>query len=120
MGASSGRQLRRLLSRAARAAVVAVGVRRAPPPSPFLDRLDRLDRLCAALHRLDREIASLRGVDPRTPGLYHRTCSAVLAYDAVLAEACRTVGVQVPQLQSSDSLARLEAEARLAAAGLTW
>ncbi|GAB3590413.1 hypothetical protein GCM10027446_05080 [Angustibacter peucedani] len=106
-----------LARRAGRAALHAVGVRRVLPPDPAVEQLHDLR---ASLHRLDVEIARLRACDPRTPALYHRLLSATLAYDAVLRDACRMLGVEPPQTPPFNPVDRLAAEAGLAAAGLRW
>ncbi len=108
---------RQLLARVGRAGLHACGVRVLPPPDPTTERLLAL-RL--SLRRLDREMARLRQCDRRTPALYHRLLSTTLAYDAVLREACRTLGLQPPEPLPYTPIARLEAEAGLEAAGLRW
>lgn len=90
-------------------------VPRQTPPSVL-----PIERLCQSLHRLDVEIDHLRHCDRRTPALYHRLRSATLAYDAVLRDACRALGVPPPGPLPYSDVARLEAEAGLAAAGLDW
>lgn len=100
------------------AAAAAAGIRRVPPPPP---RTPGFEELTARLHRLDVEIAKLALSDRRTPALYHRLLATSLAYDALLREACAVVGVSVPGGPPPyDSVARLQAEAGLNAAGLHW
>jgi hypothetical protein len=100
------------------AAAAAAGIRRVPPPPP---RTPGYEDLTARLHRLDVEIAKLALSDRRTPALYHRLLATSLAYDAALREACAVVGVSVPGGPPPyDSVARLQAEAGLNAAGLHW
>jgi hypothetical protein len=100
------------------AAAAALGVRRVPPPPP---RTQGFEDLTARLHRLDVEIARLARSDRRTPALYHRLLATSLAYDAALREACAIMGVAVPGGPPPyDSVARLQAEAGLNAAGLHW
>jgi hypothetical protein len=100
------------------AAAAAAGIRRVPPPPP---RVPGYEDLTARLHRLDVEIAKLARSDRRTPALYHRLLATSLAYDAALREACAVVGVSVPGGPPPyDSVARLQAEAGLNAAGLHW
>lgn len=108
---------RGVAARAVRAAVVAAGVRRLPPPD--LDA-ERIQALRSSLHRLDRELARLRTCDPRTPALYHRLLSTTLAYDAVLRDACRMLDIEPQEPPPFSPVARLQAEAGLAAAGLRW
>jgi hypothetical protein len=101
------------------AGAAAFGVRRVPPPPP--PRSQDFEDLTARLHRLDVEIARLARSDRRTPALYHRLLATSLAYDAALREACAIMGVAVPGGPPPyDSVARLEAEAGLNAAGLHW
>jgi hypothetical protein len=101
------------------AAAAAAGVRRVPPPAPRA--APGYEDLTARLHRLDVEIATLARSDRRTPALYHRLLATSLAYDAALREACAVVGVSVPGGPPPyDSVARLQAEAGLNAAGLHW
>jgi len=107
----------RVLWRAARALVVAVGVRPVVRPDPVLETLGRL---CDDLHRLDLEINRLMLSDRRTPALYHRLRAASLAYDATLRDACSAVGVEVASPPPFDGAVRIEVEADLAAAGLSW
>lgn len=107
----------RVLRRAGRAFVVAIGVRPVVRPDPAVETVNRL---CADLHRLDMEIARLLVSDCRTPALYHRLRSASLAYDATLRDACRVLGVDVSGAPPFDGPVRIEAEASLAATGLSW
>ncbi len=103
--------------RAARAALEALGLRRLPPVG---QDPERFVMLCAALHRLDGELAHLRRCDRRTPALYHRLSSVSLAYDAVLRETGQVIGLPVPTAVPFDPASRLEVEASLAAAGVSW
>ena len=109
----------RVLVTALAAAAAAAGVRRVPPPPP--PRSQDFEDLTARLHRLDVEIARLARSDRRTPALYHRLLATSLAYDGALREACAIMGVAVPGGPPPyDSVARLQAEAGLNAAGLHW
>jgi len=100
------------------AGAAAAGVRRIPPPPP---PPPAYDELCARLHRLDVEIARLARSDGRTPALYQRLLATSLAYDGALRETCAIMGVAVPGGPPPfDSVARLQAEAGLNAAGLHW
>jgi hypothetical protein len=108
---------RPFLDRATTAAAEAVGVRRLPEPEP---ERPTLESLCAALRRLDVEIAQLRVSDKRTPALFHRLQSATWAYDCVLCDACTAVGVSPPGSAPLTTVSRLEAEAGLVAAGVAW
>jgi hypothetical protein len=105
------------VARVGHAALAAIGVRRIQPagldPEQFVE-------LCAALHRLDGELARLRHCDRRTPALYHRLSSATLAYDAVLRDTGRAIGLPVPTAVPFAPVSRLEVEAALAAAGVRW
>jgi hypothetical protein len=58
--------------------------------------------------------------DRRTPALYHRLRAASLAYDATLRDACSALGVEVTGAPPFDGVVRIEVEAGLAAAGLSW
>ena len=121
MGRVADRRARwwRAVVTVALAGAAAAGVRRVPPPPPP-PRPDYSD-LCARLHRLDVEIARLARSDGRTPALYHRLLATSLAYDGALRETCAIMGVDVPGGPPPyDSVARLEAEAGLNAAGLHW
>jgi len=101
------------------AGAASFGIRRVPPPPP--PRPQGYEDLTARLHRLDAEIARLARSDRRTPALYHRLLATSLAYDAALREACAIMGVAVPGGPPPyDSVARLQAEAGLNAAGLHW
>lgn len=103
--------------RAGRALALAIGARPVVRPDPVLAELSRI---CADLHRLDLEIVRLMMSDRRTPALYHRLRSASLAYDAALHDACRVLGVEVAGAPPFDGAVRIEVEAGLAAAGLSW
>jgi anti-sigma-K factor RskA len=121
MGRAADRRARcwRALVLVAAAGAAAAGVRRAPPPPP--PPTPGYDELCARLHRLDVEIARLARSDGRTPALYHRLLATSLAYDGALRETCAIMGVAVPGGPPPfDSVARLQAEAGLNAAGLHW
>ena len=112
-------RLSRALVAGLAAAAAALGVRRIPPPPP--PPPPSFEVITARLHRLDVEIARLSRSDGRTPALYQRLLAASLAYDAALREACAVMGVEMPGgTPPYDSLARLEAEAGLNAAGLHW
>jgi hypothetical protein len=108
---------RRVFRRAGRALAFAVGVRPVVREDPALETLRRI---CDDLHRLDLEIARLLLSDGRTPALFHRLRAASLAYDAALRDACRTLGLELESAPPFDGFVRLEAEAGLAAAGLSW
>jgi hypothetical protein len=108
---------RRVLWRAGRALAYAVGVRPVVREDPALETLRRI---CDDLHRLDLEIARLMVSDRRTPALYHRLRAASLAYDATLRDACSAVGVEIEGAPPFDGPVRIEVEAGLAAAGLSW
>jgi len=107
----------RVLWRAGRALAYAVGVRPVVREDPALETLRRL---CDDLHRLDLEIARLMVSDRRTPALYHRLRAASLAYDATLRDACGAVGVELESAPPFDGAVRIEVEAGLSAAGLSW
>lgn len=73
-----------------------------------------------ALSRLDREIARLEAGDTGTFAQGHHLRAALLAYEQVLAEACRLAGIPVPPLPEGRCLRRLLAEAELRARGWSW
>lgn len=104
------------LRRAGAALAVALGVHRVPAPvTP-----DPMPRLLADLGRLDAEMAALLCADRRTPGLKQRLDAASWAYDVVLSQACRTVGVPADGCIPFDPYQRLLAEAGLVASGVRW
>ena len=107
----------RVLWRAGRALAIAVGVRPLARPDPATEALARIR---ADLCRLDLEIGRLMVSDRRTPALYHRLRAASMAYDATLRDACSALGVDVVGAPPFDGAARIEVEAGLAAAGLSW
>ena len=109
--------VRERAARAARAALEAIGVRRLAVTT---SDAERFAGLCASLRRLDAELAQLRRCDRRTPALYHRLSSVSLAYDAVLRETGQVVGLPVPPAVPFDPASRLEVEAALVAAGVSW
>jgi hypothetical protein len=111
-----GEVARTRLGAALDAAARALGLRPVEPAP----RAVGLEQVCARLHHLDVEVASLLAADRRTPALYHRLHAASLAYDAVLAEACRVLGLDEPGPSPLDGPARLQVEAGLTAAGLRW
>jgi hypothetical protein len=104
-----------LTRRAAVALVQALGVRRVPerPTGPSLEQI------CADLHRLESEIATLLA-DPTRPALYHRLQAVSWAYDRALKDACIALGLPAPDHDPLDQFERLAAEAELTAAGLRW
>ncbi len=100
------------------AARLAVGAwRRVRPRPPESDNVS-VEQLAADLRRLAALLERTRRLDE--PAMMERLRAAALAYDWVLLSACRTLDVPVPGTAPLDSMARLQAEAALAAQGLDW
>jgi hypothetical protein len=77
-----------------------------------------LERLVADLRRLEQEHARTTASD--MTGRTSRLRAIGLAYDETLQECCRAVGLPEPTRLPLSAVDRLEAEAALAAAGVTW
>ena len=99
-----------LLERAARK------LRRRPPPGPdpfvALWLQTRLGAVADHVRALE--------LDPRTFARAERIIATQLAYDDLLAEACRLAGVDVIPRPRGDAQERFREEVELAARGWTW
>ncbi|AEE47814.1 hypothetical protein [Cellulomonas fimi] len=87
---------------------------RPQPPDPF-DALRVQERLGAVADH----VRSLE-LDPRTFARAERIIASQLAYDQLLAEACRLAGVEVLPRPKGDPAERFREEVELAARGWTW
>ncbi|MFV0459634.1 MAG: hypothetical protein ACK5MT_12790 [Actinomycetales bacterium] len=82
-----------------------------PPIPPVLLEME--------LHRLDTELSRVRGGDPQ--GLALRIRATQIAYDDALAACCQAHGLPTPpELRPMTTSQRLNAEAELLSAGVTW
>ncbi len=88
--------------------------RRVPPPDPF-DALHVQMRLGIVAQHLQRLEA-----DPHAWARAERIVASQLAYDALLADACRLAGVEVLPRAKGDPWERMREEVELAARGWTW
>ena len=77
-----------------------------------------LERLVADLRRLELDHARTARSD--LPGRAGRLRAIGLAYDETLQECCRAVGLTAASRPPQSAVGRLETEAALAAAGVTW
>lgn len=103
-------RLARELERAARR------LRRHEPPTP--DPFVAL-RLQTRLGVVADHARALEG-EPRTWALAERVVATNLAYDQLLAEACRLAGVEVLERATGDPQERFREEVELASRGWTW
>ncbi len=115
-GAESSPRTRAARQRLARVLDRASGrLRHAPPgPDPF-DALHvqmRLTIVAEHLRRLED--------DPHAWARAERIIASQLAYDALLADACRLAGVEVRPRPKGDPWERMREEVELAARGWTW
>lgn len=95
--------------------VVAERVRRRPPahdPFATLWLQNRLAAVAAQVRRLE--------ADEHTFARAHWMAATEQAYDALLAEACRMAGVEVPSTPTGDPQERFREEVELAARGWSW
>lgn len=88
--------------------------RHVPPPDPF-DALHVQMRLGIVADHLQRLEA-----DQHAWARAERIIASQLAYDALLAEACRLAGVEVLPRAKGDPWERMREEVELAARGWTW
>ena len=88
--------------------------RRPDPYDPFLTLRvqERLGAVADHVRRLE--------VDEHTFARAERIIASQLAYDQLLAEACRLAGVEVRPAAKGDTLERFREEVELAARGWTW
>lgn len=84
------------------------------PPDPFVAL-----RLQTRLGVVADHARALEG-EPRTFALAERVIATQLAYDQLLAEACRLAGVEVLQRAKGDPQERFREEVELAARGWSW
>lgn len=89
--------------------------RRAPAPHDPFVTLRVQERLGAVAHHVRR----LEG-DERTFARAERIIASQLAYDQLLAEACRLAGVEVRAAAKGDAKERFREEVELAARGWSW
>ncbi len=97
---------------------VAARLRRGDPMPPAPDPFDALQvqtRLTIVAEHLQRLEADVHGW-----ARAERIIASQLAYDALLAEACRLAGVEVLARAKGDPWERLREEVELAARGWTW
>jgi hypothetical protein len=103
--------------------------RRAAPPArrahrmtaglPMLTRdQPTLERLVADLSRLERDFRRIEGSNP--PHKMQRLQMVSLAYDDVLCECCRTLGLPEPTTRPLGPVDRIQTQCELARHGLTW
>lgn len=88
--------------------------RAVPPPDPF-DALHVQLRLGIVTQHLQQLEA-----DPHAWARAERIIASQLAYDALLADACRLAGVEVLPRAKGDPWERMREEVELAARGWTW
>lgn len=77
-----------------------------------------LERLVADLRRLEGEYRRIERSD--APGRATRLRAVGLAYDDTLRSCCRVVGLPEPGRAPLSAVSRLQTEAALAQAGVTW
>jgi hypothetical protein len=97
--------------RARRRWVPLAGRRRVSDPFAVLE-------LQMSLSRLDAEIRAIRADDVGFARAHHLR-AAMIAYDGLLAEACRLAEIAIEGVPR-DAVSRLSAEAELQARGWTW
>jgi len=91
---------------------------RAAKPVPPADVERSLERLVADLRRLEREYQRVESSNEL--GRASRLRAIGMAYDDTLRACCRTVGLEAPERSPLSSIHRLQTEAALAQAGVTW
>lgn len=77
-----------------------------------------LERLVADLARLERDFRRIEGSNP--PHKMQRLQMVSLAYDDVLCECCRTLGLPEPTTRPLGPVDRIQTQCELARHGLTW
>ncbi|MGB5951343.1 MAG: hypothetical protein WBG57_02385 [Ornithinimicrobium sp.] len=103
--------------------------RRPPPPLTRAQRMTAglpmltrdqptLERLVADLTRLERDFQRIEASD--APHRAQRMQMVSLAYDDVLCECCRTLGLPEPTTRPLDPVDRIQTQCELARHGLTW
>jgi hypothetical protein len=88
------------------------------PPLGMLHGARPVEQLRDDLHRLAAEIERIERSNQ--PAKAARLRATTLAYDDVLIAACRAMQVPSAERSPLDPLSRLEAEAELSLAGLSW
>lgn len=103
--------------------------RRQPPPALRAHRIESglpmltrdqptLERLVADLVRLERDFRRIEATNP--PHKMQRLQMVSLAYDDVLCECCRTLGLPEPATRPLGPVDRIQTQCELARRGLTW
>jgi len=87
-------------------------------PVPPADVERSLERLVADLRRLEQEYRRIESSNEL--GRASRLRAIGMAYDDTLRACCRTVGLPAPERSPLSSIHRLQTEAALAQAGVTW
>jgi len=77
-----------------------------------------LERLVADLSRLERDFRRIEATNP--PHKMQRLQMVSLAYDDVLCECCRTLGLPEPSTRPLHPVDRIQTQCELARHGLTW
>ena len=77
-----------------------------------------LERLTADLRRLEQEYRATERSDQ--PGKGARLHALGMAYDDVLRECCRALGLPEPRPAPLDAVSRMETELALVQRGVTW
>jgi hypothetical protein len=91
---------------------------RPPRPVPPADVERSLERLVADLRRLEHEYQRIESSNEL--GRASRLRAIGMAYDDTLRACCRAVGLPAPERSPLTSIHRLQTEAALAQAGVTW
>ena len=89
-----------------------------PAPLPPADVERSLERLVADLRRLEQEYQRIESSNEL--GRASRLRAVGMAYDDTLRACCRAVGLEAPERSPLSSSHRLQTEAALAQAGVTW
>jgi len=77
-----------------------------------------LERLVGDLARLERDFRRIEATNP--PHKMQRLQMVSLAYDDVLCECCRTLGLPEPTTRPLAPVDRIQTQCELARHGLTW
>ena len=91
---------------------------RPPKPVPPADVERSLERLVADLRRLEQDYRRIESSNEL--GRASRLRAIGMAYDDTLRACCRAVGLEAPERSPLSSIHRLQTEAALAQAGVTW
>ena len=87
-------------------------------PVPPADVERSLERLVADLRRLEQDYQRIESSNEL--GRASRLRAIGMAYDDTLRACCRAVGLEAPERSPLTSFHRLQTEAALAQAGVTW